>query len=181
MREIKHLINLTSHGYIEYSDYNGNLDKLGNLYDMIDEFEDLSMDSEIYICDYITEIADSHIPVYTNNIWEEAEEIQEWIEEVITENGGLIKNDLIRTFSYAIYRYNEDGLYENLDAMLFNKAVQYLDDKFTEASIMAQSKLLEMTDRDLKKILTDYDGNGKLSTLKNRLDELIQELGKEYK
>lgn len=176
MREIKYLNNLQKYDYEDYNTYDGNLDILNNLEDMLSEIEDDRRDNTQYISDLLTEIADNHIPVYDNEIWNEAQEIQEWVEETIEENRGLIKNDLIQTFQYAIFRYNELGLYANLNTIIYNLALLYLDKRFPEVSMIVQSRILELTPRDIKNAIEHIDGNSRVFKIHDNIENLIDNL-----
>jgi hypothetical protein len=110
--------------YIQKRNYN----LLGNMPDEIDAIEsfinDFSGDS--YICDVIAEIADNYIPIYTDDIWKNAYDIKEYIEEAIASGiAGVEGNDidLSRVFQAGYYQFYSQSLYENLDTMAFNIVV----------------------------------------------------------
>lgn len=94
-----------------------------------------------YICDVITQIADNKAPIYYNDIWEEAKNNQEYIEEALQEFGTPTDSngnvDLIKTFQQGIYLKNEHNLYENLGDILKYYIYDYIEkelkiDKITE-------------------------------------------------
>lgn len=64
-----------------------------------------------YICDIITEIADNQVPIYYSDIWEQAkdniEEIEEALEEFGTPTDSNGNADLIKIFQQGIYLKNE--------------------------------------------------------------------------
>lgn len=84
-----------------------------------------------YICDVITKIADNNIPIYYNDIWEEAKNNQEDIEEALQEFGTPTdengKVDLMRIFQQGLYYKNEQEIYENLEDTLKFYMYNYIE------------------------------------------------------
>ena len=84
------------------------------------------------ICDAIAEAADSAIHIYYSDLWETAPKIQEYIEEAIAE--GLVdtnKFDLIKAFQAGEYQYYTQVLYDNFETIVFNIAVNYINEKIS--------------------------------------------------
>lgn len=172
MREIKHLKQLTKADYVYSSYEEGNLDVLENLQDMLYEFE-VANEEEAYICEIINEIANSYVPIYHHRIWKEASEIPDWIEEAMNEVGGLINGDLISTFQYGISRYNERGLYENIDSLKYNYAILYLDDIYDNQSEYIREKMRGITKDDVLDALKFTDVNDTLGSIVDAMESLI--------
>lgn len=155
--KIKNLKNLK---FVEYNTVSGydNLDRLENLEDMTYEFVTWSNGSS-YISDAFGEIADNFTPIYTCDIWEEAGKVTEYIEEAIEEWGGLIDNNLIRTFQAGICRYNELSLYGNIEELIINYTIVKLDELFDS-----------VTDEQLKNKIVNLELDD-VNTIVNRIDE----------
>ena len=176
MREIKNLINLTKEEYTYYTYNDGSLNVLENLEDMLYVFE-TNDDKELYICDLINSIADSYVSIYNYQIWKDAAMIPDWIEEAIEEYGGLMGGNLLNTFQYGIYRYNELGLYENLEELIFNYAILYLDsDIYNYEEKHIQEKILKLTNNDIKDAVSNIDNNSTFEDITIAMDNLIERL-----
>lgn len=92
-----------------------------------------------YICDIITEIADNNVPIYTSEIWEQAKECQEDIEEALQEFGTPTDSrgcpDLIKIFQQGLCYKNEHEIYENLEDYLKFFAYDYIEKELEIAEI----------------------------------------------
>ena len=129
--------------------------------------------NEGYIGDIITEIADNNVPIYYNDIWEEAKENQEYIEEALQEFGtpADIKGntDLMRIFQQGIYLKNERDLYENLEDILKYYMYDYIE------KIL---KLKEITEEQNDDLL-DWDFSDNNEQLENLIEHIEDILNKE--
>ncbi|MDS7057213.1 hypothetical protein NXG04_07925 [Klebsiella pneumoniae] len=161
---------------IELKDYeldgilDGEEDALENFYEY---------NGDTYICDATAEIADNAIPIYNYDVWENASDIQEHIEEAIAQ--GLIDTtgeiDLIKIFQAGYYQYYSERLSENLDILCYNYVAKlvndYLDtidtDEVDEDAI--ESRIESETD--------SYDHNNMFSTLEDIANEIIAEIKEE--
>ena len=125
-----------------------------------------------YIGDIITEIADNEIPIYYNDIWEEAKNNQEYIEEVLQEFGtptdGTGNVDLMRVFQQGIYLKNECNLYENLEDILKYYMYDYIEKEL---------KIDEITENQNDDLLDwDFsDNNEQLENLIEHIEKVINE------
>lgn len=93
-----------------------------------DSFNDYS--SGTYICDAISEIADGMVDVYNSDLWKNAANVQEYIEQAMSE--GLVNTSsrdftLERAFQAGEYEYYTAALYKNLDELACNYMLNYLD------------------------------------------------------
>lgn len=100
--------------------------------DEIDAVEEM-LDRTGYLCDAVSETADSFIPIYTSDVWDNASKISEYIEEAISEgiapvHGNSSDIDLIRIFQSGYYVYYQSVIYDNLDEIVFN----YVAEKINE-------------------------------------------------
>lgn len=109
----------------EYKKQYDTLEDLGYEVEMISQFENYNNDS--YICDIISEISDNYVNIYNHQLWELAPLISDYIEDSINEFGTPSEMDLVEIFQIGQYYYNERVFYENLEDIIFNLALQYLE------------------------------------------------------
>jgi hypothetical protein len=160
---------------------------LGELNDEQDLLESFISDHKFttYVCDAITEAADSATPIYYNDIWEHARDISEYIEEAVSE--GLVDTsnfDLSQTFQAGYIRYYTQSLYNNLDAMVYNYIVEEVNDYINELDEMLISELdMEAIEERIEDEAGDFDNNNQMSIIddiiqgvKELIDEQIEEL-----
>lgn len=125
-----------------------------------------------YICDIIAEIADNDVPIYYSDIWEQAKENQEYIEEALNEFGTPTDSqghaDLMRIFQQGIYLKNEQEIYENLENSLKFFMYDYIEKNL---------KINELTEKQNDDLLDwDFnDNNEKLENLIEHIDEILKE------
>lgn len=125
-----------------------------------------------YICDIITEIADNDVPIYYSDIWEQAKDSQEYIEEALNEFGTPTDiqgyADLMRIFQQGIYLKNEQEIYENLE-----NSLKYFMYDYIEKDL----KINELTEKQNDDLLDwDFnDNNEKLENLIEHIDEILKE------
>ena len=123
-----------------------------------------------YIGDIITEIADNEIPIYYNDIWEEAKNNQDYIEEALQEFGTPTDSngnvDLIKTFQQGIYLKNERNLYENLEDILKYYMYDYIEKEL---------KIDEITENQNDDLLNwDFsDNNEQLENLIEHIENIF--------
>lgn len=126
-----------------------------------------------YIGDIITEIADNKVPIYYNDIWEEAKENQEYIEEVLQEFGTPTDEtgnvDLMRVFQQGIYLKNERNLYENLEDIFKYYMYDYIEKEL---------KIDEITENQNDDLL-DWDFSDNNEKLENLIEHIENILNKE--
>ncbi len=118
-----------------------------------------------YICDAIAEAADSAIHIYYSDLWETAPKIQEYIEEAIAE--GLVdtnKFDLIKAFQAGEYQYYTQVLYDNFETIVFNIAVNYINEKYPDVDI---------DEDELQDILTNIDKNSQVEDIAIAIDDFL--------
>lgn len=116
-----------------------------------------------YICDIITEIADNNVPIYYSDIWEQAKENQEYIEEALTEFGtSTDSTDLMRIFQQGIYLKNEREIYENLEDSLKYFMYDYIEKDL---------KINELTEGQNDNLL-DWDFNDNNEQLENLIEHI---------
>jgi len=126
-----------------------------------------------YICDIITEIADNNIPIYDGDIWEEAKNNQDYIEEALSEFGTPTDNrgnaDLTRIFQQGLYLKSERDLYENLEDILKYFMYDYIEEEL---------KLNEITENQNDDLL-NWDFSDNNEQLENFIEHIENILNKE--
>lgn len=133
-----------------------------------------------YVCDVISEVADSYIPTHNNDVWKNASDIQEHIEEAIASGlagveGGNI--DLIRIFQAGYYQYYTQSLYNNLDELAFNavaeKVNEYLN-TLTEEEV-AKIDIFEV-ESAIEEDVDNFDNNNQLDAIDDIAKEIIERI-----
>ncbi len=158
---------------LELKEYNL-LGSLQDEEDVLSEFDDY--DSSTYVFDAITYIADGAIPIYYEELWKHAEDIQEYIEQAVEE--GLVdtrKFDLIKCFQYGYYEYYTVSLYQNLDILVFNKIANKVNEYLNTLNEEVVEKIdLSSLEEEIEGISDNYDNNNKFSDIEYEIDRIIQ-------
>ena len=121
--------------------------------------------------DVISEISDSAVPIYSNDIWENAKNIRDSIEEAI--NQGLTEGvtDIEKIMQSGYYQYYSQSLYDNLDIMVYNimarKVNEFLDAKQGNLDVDAIEEFLNEKSEN-------YDNNDTYDDIQEIVDEVIQ-------
>lgn len=134
-----------------------------------DQFTDYN---DGYICDIISEIADSNISIYNHDLWEWAKDNEEWIGEALSEGLYSIPRDsndfdLMRLFQSGMYVYNQHDLYENLD-----DSIKY----FLYDYIICTHKMTEIDDNlsdFIDEICDNVDNNKQLEDFTESIDDYL--------
>lgn len=121
-----------------------------------------------YICDIISEIADSHTSIYYSDIIEfisnNVEEVNDAIEEYGWDGCG---SDLYKAGQAAEYRKNEHDMYNELEEGLFNVALSYI--QYTmEVEEMSDEQLEEIED-----LCADTDSNDRLDDFLGEIENIV--------
>lgn len=121
-----------------------------------------------YICDIISEIADSNTSIYYSDIIKfisnNVEEVNDAIEELGWDGCG---GDLYKAGQAAEYRKNEHDMYNESEEGLFNVALSH---------IQYTTKVEEISDEQLDEIdkLCYYtDNNDRLEDFLEKVDEIV--------
>ena len=119
-----------------------------------------------YISDIITEIADSEISVYSDDVLKEAVNLQDAYSRA--KNGGLMEGstELVQSVQIAWYFYNEQVLYENIKEMIYNYAINYIVE---EKKYIAEEELKELEDN-----LQCLDNSSKLEEIQCIVNNIIE-------
>ena len=146
--------------------------------DIIEELKEY--DGSTYVGDAISEVADSNVPIYYNDIWKNAQDIQEYIEQAVAE--GLVDTssnqiDLNKIFQVGYYEYNTRLLYANVDSFAFNMVADKLNEYFNTLT-EEQLASLDFADieEDLESKTENFDNNNHLSVIDDIFEELKEEI-----
>lgn len=148
------------------------IDAIGDDECFLNDFFDYSDDN--YICDTISEIADSNVEVSNYHLWENAPKISEWIERAIEE--GLVDTtnfDLMRCFMAGHYEYNTEVLYNNIEELIYNYAVKKINDMEIEID---DNFDIDEFESELESRLSNIDNNSKFYEIDSEIEELISEI-----
>ena len=121
-----------------------------------------------YICDIISEIADSNTSIYYSDIIEfisnNVEEVNDVIEELGWNGCG---GDLYRAGQAAECRKNENEMYEELEQGLFNVALSYMEYTL-EIEEISEEQL-----NDIEGLCSDTDNNDRLEDFLEKVEEIV--------
>lgn len=144
-----------------------------------------------YIGDAIAEIADGMVDIYNSDLWRNAPNVSDYIEQAIEEGLCDLHNaDLMRVFQAGEYEYYTAALYDNLDELCCNYILDQLD-KTTICFIdygenLDEEELLQLIVEKIDAALDDYSGdnNNRFFDLEDDameiLDNVFEELVDEY-
>lgn len=128
-------------------------------------------DGSTYLCDAITEISDSAVPIYTNDIWENAKNIKEHIEEAVSQGLTEGVTDIEKIMQAGYYQFYSQSLYDNLDIMVYNimarKVNEFLNTKLRNLDVDAIEEFLNEKSEN-------YDNNDTYDDIQEIVDEVIQ-------
>lgn len=120
-----------------------------------------------YICDIISEIADSNTSIYDSDIIEfisnNVEEVNDAIEEYGWDGCG---SDLYKAGQIAECRKNENEMYEELEQGLFNVALSYI-----EYTLEVEKISDEQLD-EIETLCSDTDNNDRLEDFLEKVEEI---------
>lgn len=152
-------------------------DLLGELKDESDclnSFLSNGYSDSSYVCDVISELADSYIPIYYSEIWEYARDIKEYIEEAQAQ--GLVEGvtDLEKIFQAGYYEYYTQSLYRNLDILAFNGVVDIVNEYINDLDEEDINKLdLDTIESDIESEVYNFDNNNKMELIKQIAKDIV--------
>jgi hypothetical protein len=159
--------------YVETKEYS----LKGILEGEIDVVEEM-LDKSGYLCDAISETADSNIPIYNAEIWEGASSISEYIEEAIAEGLAPTEGrdiDLIRIFQSGYYVFYQSLLYDNLDAIAFNYIAEKVNE-FLENFPKAKDVDIAEVEGAIEEEADSTDNNDTFSDLEDKAQSIIERI-----
>lgn len=120
-----------------------------------------------YICDNITEIADSHVDIYNADLFEWAKRNYEYVEEAVSE--GLVDTsnfDVPRALQAGQYLQIEQDIYEHLDDVIMLYILNYIKDVWNLEELTEEQK--EAIDG------LSFDSNDELDDINEALREIFE-------
>lgn len=149
---------------------------LQNEVKVIKSFENY-LSGEIYINSAVHVIAEKNIPLSYYDVWLNAKDIEEYIEEAMKRellDPNADNFNLVDMFRSGYLLYYQNLLIENLDAMVFNKIIVRVNDllnTFTEEEL--EQIAIEEIESELITITENYDSNKKLSDIEKETEKMI--------
>ena len=122
-----------------------------------------------YICDAITEIADSNVDIYYYNLFEWVKHNWEYVDIACSEFGMPSSNDsniIIKLIQQAQFYRNEEIIYSELDESMLAYCYNYILNNFDFETITEEQK------EEIENKCTNVDNNDTLE----EFEEFIQEL-----
>jgi hypothetical protein len=160
----------TNKAYMALLEYNVDNNLVGeNDKDMLTEFMDYN--GSTCICEAMSEIADSNVSVYNSDICENTWNLYSSGSYEDASNEGLMgdSNDLIKNLMCAWYYYNEEQLNHNLDTMIYNYAINYINEN---------SIVLSITEWDsIEGELYTIDSNSTFDMITEAVDNVVNMRG----
>ena len=127
--------------------------------------EDITNYDSGYICDVFSEIADSNIDIYTEDLFEWGKENYEYIDYATREFGN--PNDIIKQIQQGQYYAFEQELYENKFDVVKYFAYSYLRDN--------EIKINEEQEECLEDYLSKVDSDERLENIIDYCNDLNKE------
>lgn len=157
-------------------------DLLGHLDDEQDALDSFMSDysGSTYLCDAISEISDSFIPIYNSDVWKNASDISDYIEDAISE--GLAPTDgrdidLIKIFQSGYYVYYQRSLYDNLSTMVYNMIATKANEAVSALSRETQEAIdYEALEEAIESASENIDNNDRFETIDEEVEALIERI-----
>lgn len=148
---------------------------IGILEDEVDALQSLQndYDGDTYICDATMDLADKFIPIYDNELWKDAEDIEDYISEAVI--SGLVDTSnfsLSKLFQAGYYQYYTESLYKNLDDIMYNRAVNLVNEALKGKEV--SQEVYENIDVDLDELCKDVDHNDTFDQFNAKVVEIIE-------
>lgn len=125
-----------------------------------------------YICDMISEVADSFVDIYTSNLLDWAKNNYSYIEEALDEFGTPTDSngrvDFLKIISQGEFLYYESLFYDNLDEFIKYYILKYLIDN---EIIIDDDNLNRLLDTDNAYI----DNNNYLEDIDSYVEEFLKD------
>lgn len=142
---------------------------LGNEEDAIAELCEYS--DSMYIGDVIAEIADSYIPIYTNDVWENASTISEYIEDAISQGLANMESGIVSVLQSGYYNYYTQVLYENLESFKFNYVATALNEYIKAHELELDIEELES---HIETEVENMDNDNRLSDVTDLIQQIVE-------
>lgn len=136
---------------------NINISKDGEMF--VDSYKGTST----YICDAISEQADSEVDIYYSDLFEWAKHNFSYIEEANEELGA--PNDIIKQIQQAQFLYNERALYDELEEIILFAVISEALDYAEEVTEEQLDSLHEVADK--------IDHNNRFDDISDEVSEIF--------
>lgn len=138
--------------------------------DCLDRFVDGWVDSNSYIADAIFECADDMVDIYNQDLCESCWDLYSSGAYEETVSNGLIEGvtDLMQVLQACQGEFYSGVLYENLDAVMRNLVLNYLDSESIDVSD-------DMWESVCDELLTGVDNNDRISDVCERVADYIRD------
>lgn len=133
--------------------------------DEVTEYSDSS-----YLCDAISEVASNNVPIYNQELCEKCWELNEYVAEAKAQ--GLLEgaDDLFKMLEMGAYEYYTELLYNNLDTIALNIAIEFINEEY-------ESKYIEQIDMDdLEAEFENTDNNDTIDNIKDKAREYMDNI-----
>lgn len=161
--------------------------------DVFESFMDWSSSCS-YICDAISEIADNMVDIYTYDLWDNAKDVQEYIEQALSEglcNLDSSNTDLDKIFQAGEYEYYTTALYDNIDSLCTNYILRNMKDKNIVFAFLKETTnttediikdLYERLDDDIDEIDSDHNNRfyDLIATGETILEDIFSDMMSDY-
>lgn len=127
-------------------------------------FVEQYLNSLSYICDAISEQADSNIDIYYSDLFEWAKNHFDDIEEANKEFGAM--SDIVKQIQQAQYLYNERALYDELEEIILYSVLLEAKEYAEEVTKEQFSELLEIAEH--------LDHNDRFDDIKDAVKEIFE-------
>lgn len=157
---------------LEYKSYEELEDIFGDDTTVCDEVTEYSDSS--YLCDAISEVASNNVPTYNKDLCDKCWELNEYVAEAKCQ--GLLEgaNDLFKMLELGAYEYYTQLLYNNLDTIALNIAIEYINDEYEE-------QYLKRVDwDDLEAEFENTDNNDTIYNIKDKAREYMDSIIMDY-
>lgn len=125
-----------------------------------------------YICDMISEVADSFVDIYNDDLLDWAKNNYNYIEEALDEFGTPQDNngkaDFFQMIRQGQYLYYDNLFYDNIDNFIKYYVLKYLIDNKISIDDEKLEELLEVDS-------TDVDNNDYLEDIDNYVEEFLKD------
>lgn len=135
--------------------------------DLMNEFTN-EYSGSTYICDAISEIADSNISVYNSTVCDETWNLYSSGAYEEASCQGLMEgsDDLIKNLQMAWYEYNSQQLNDNIDELIYNYAVEYMNNNNIE--------LTEEEFEEFESEIDDIDSDNTFDDIEDIVNSIIE-------
>ena len=149
----------------EYGTYKFDMEDIFD--DAIDACDEVVNYLDSYLTDAIMEVADSYVPTYDNDLFNNCKELAPYVEEAMYNGNGA--DGLVELLRAGAYEYYTQLLYNNIENIIFNIAYDYIIDEYEEYDD-------KLSDYELEEALSAIDSDNRISDIIEAVDELIDDL-----